>query len=503
MSSPPAAPITEPEVPPARSHPRPLGWRAWLVDTDPSGPSSVHLLHAALALVSLGAWLSLWSEVLLLLGWKGLTPVQMTLLQARGSNIHLSWFDFPSHLFFSDSDASIVGGCVVGVALSLLALLGVWPRVMFALNGLLYLGYCVAAETFLGFQWDNLLVESCFIAALLPRDRVARAAHWMGRALLFKVFFQSGVAKWGSPTGDWFDGSAMAHYYETAPLPTALAWYAHHLPDGWHRLESWWTLLFELVFAWGVFLGRIPRMAALAAFTVFFVVDFATANYGFFVPLTAVWCLLLLPGSTTQAVVGRLRSVLRRAPLKAVAPSRRRSVARLGLAGIWTATSLYMASVPLLGINVDHHRWRSVRKWRFANAYHLFSSITTRRHEAEFQTSTDGETWTAHAMVYKAGPVDRAPPFVAPHQPRVDFRLWFFGLSWQRSTPPYVANLLRRMCWDPDVVQPLFSTPLPSDTKYVRIAYWDHAFAPPGSSDWWTRSPVDFSRTISCDQLGW
>jgi hypothetical protein len=66
-----------------------------------------------------------------------------------------------------------------------------------------------------------------------------------------------------------------------------------------------------------------------------------------------------------------------------------------------------------------------------------------------------------------------------------------------------VANLLRRMCWDPEVVQPLFATPLPADTKYVRMVFWEYHFSEPGSSDWWTRSEVDQSRTISCDQLGW
>ncbi len=476
-------------------------WHRWLADEDPSGPASVRFVHAGLALVSLGAWLSLWSQVRMLLGWKGLTPVQMTLLQARGSNIGLTWFDFPSHLFFSDSDTSIVGGCIVGVALSALALCGVRPRWMLALNGLLYLGYCVAAETFLGFQWDNLLVESCFLAALLPRRAPAPAAHWMGRALLFKVFFESGVAKWNSSKGDWFDGSAMAHYYETAPLPTPLAWYAHHLPASWHHFESWWTLFFEVVLAWGVFLGRIPRMVALAAFSAFFIVDAATANYGFFVPLAAVWCILLLPGSVTRAADHTICSFLRRTPPPSM-PARRPSLRAL-VAVVWAGLSLYMASVPLGGVQVNMQRYQSIRKWRIANAYHLFSGITTRRHEPEFQTSHDGDAWKAHAMVYKAGPVDRRPAFVAPHQPRVDFRLWFFGLSWQRGTPPYVANLLRRVCWDPDVVQPLFATPLPDDTKYVRIVFWDYHFSVPGSHDWWTRTKVDRSRTISCDQLGW
>ena len=62
--------------------------------------------------------------------------------------------------------------------------------------------------------------------------------------------------------------------------------------------------------------------------------------------------------------------------------------------------------------------------------YFLYStgSITRERIEPTFETS-DGTSWTPLAFHYKPGPVDRPPPFVAPHQPRVDFLLWFYGLS--------------------------------------------------------------------------
>ena len=39
----------------------------------------------------------------------------------------------------------------------------------------------------------------------------------------------------------------MTYYYETAPLPTWLAFTAHHLPVWWHHLESRATLVLELV----------------------------------------------------------------------------------------------------------------------------------------------------------------------------------------------------------------------------------------------------------------
>src|SRR4029079_9624278 len=105
----------------------------------------------------------------------------------------------------------------------LLPLLGFWPRVCFLLSAPLYLSYAVVCSEFLAFQWDNLLVESALFAAFLPvctgagasrrrPDRPSRLAHFALRALLFKLYFESGIAKWQSHLHDWQDGSAMVHY---------------------------------------------------------------------------------------------------------------------------------------------------------------------------------------------------------------------------------------------------------------------------------------------------
>ena len=75
----------------------------------------------------------------------------------------------------------------------------------------------------------------------------------------------------------------MTYYYETAPLPTALAWYLHHAPAWWHHLESWATLGFELGVPFGIFVGsRRVRLACAVILTSFQILNVATANYGFF-----------------------------------------------------------------------------------------------------------------------------------------------------------------------------------------------------------------------------
>src|SRR6185503_5814511 len=164
----------------------------------------------------------------------------------------------------------------------LAALLGVARRTCFALSTLLYLSYATACRVFLSFQWDNLLLECGVLAAFLPAHRPAPVAHLLFRVLLFKLYFESGIAKWQSPLHDWHDGSAMTYYYETAPLPTALAYYAHNLPVWWHHFESRAVLVIELVVPLAIFGPRPARLTAAVALTFFQILNITTANYGFF-----------------------------------------------------------------------------------------------------------------------------------------------------------------------------------------------------------------------------
>ena len=141
---------------------------------------------------------------------------------------------------------------------------------------------------------------------------------------------------------------------------------------------------------------------------------------------------------------------------------------------------------------------------RVVNSYHLFASITRERIEPEFQTLAAGQAdaWTPHHLHHKAGDVHRAPDFVAPHQPRVDFQLWFYGLSFQRREPAYVATLVERLCEDPAAVQPLFAAPLPRDPAAVRIVYWQYQFSSVeerrATGAWWRRTQLATSRPIPC-----
>ena len=231
-----------------------------------SGPAIARLLHAALGLHFVIAWVSLGVQVDPLIGPQGLEPA-VDWFARLAERPDTDFWDAPSLLWLDASTPVLIAGCVLGAVLGAAATLGAWPRVLLPISALLYLGYAHAAPTFLSFQWDNLLIEAGLLAGLLPRDRGAPLAHLAFRVLLFKVFFESGIAKWASAAGDWGDGSAMALYYQTAPLPTPLAAVFHHLPGWWHTLESWGTLFLELAVPVAIFGGRRLRAVALGMFS--------------------------------------------------------------------------------------------------------------------------------------------------------------------------------------------------------------------------------------------
>lgn len=485
-----------------------------------SGPDVAALFGTLLALVSLVAWLSLGVQVRRLVGSHGLLPLAELIERARGAGV-ATWKNFPTIFLWTQSDGALLAGVVAGAALSLVALLGYGRRLCFALSTFLYLSYATACGPFLGFQWDNLLLECGLLATFLPADRAAPLVHLLFRVLLFKLYFESGIAKWQSPLHDWHDGSAMTYYYETAPLPTVLAWFAHNAPAWWHHLESRATLVLELVLPLAIFGPRRLRLAAAAGFTGFQLLNVATANYGFFCYLAVALHAFLLDDGD----VARVRRFLRPAPrpaapaLPADEPAQRgaRTLWRLmGAAGVaaYLGVSLIQALLAFGGGEEPGRALASLSRLveaddrlRLVNTYHLFAAITRERVEPEFQTlghgaEDDDAAWTAHDLRWKAGDVGRAPRFVAPHQPRLDFQLWFHGLAFRRGRPAYVHELLELMCEDAADVRAFFRSPLPPHPRATRVVYWQYHFTTPAerraTGAWWRRELLAVTVPVRC-----
>jgi hypothetical protein len=140
---------------------------------------------------------------------------------------------------------------------------------------------------------------------------------------------------------------------------------------------------------------------------------------------------------------------------------------------------------------------RVLNRIRTVNAYHLFAQMTLVRREVVIEGSDDGSTWQAYEFRYKPGDPARPPPFVAPHQPRVDFLLWFLTLG-RRWGAEYFDVLLSRLLTDPSAVASLFSVnPFPArPPRSLRVAYYRYRFTAPGDTAWWQRELIGHSRVF-------
>jgi hypothetical protein len=446
----------------------------------------------ALGIIFVIAFWSLGRQVVMLYGAHGLLPACGV---ARGA--------VTTVFRIACNDSLLLWGTLVGGGLGALLALGVRPRWTLLGSLVLYASYVRVGRDFLSFQWDNLLLESAFFALFVtPGGRRLGAGappHPLGvflmQWLLVRLYLESGLAKLllGDPT--WRDLTAMGTYWETAPLPTWVGWYAQQLPMSAQRASSALTYAVELGLPLGVWGPRRLRPLVCAAMAGFQLLVIATANYGFFNYLSLALCLWVLDDG--QLPWGRPRPGSE--PPRRVTPP-------LVLA---TALLVALTVVPFLGFVPGLRPFAralspvraALDEVRTINAYHLFAQMTLIRREAVIEGSQDGVDWRAYELHYQPGDVDRAPPFVAPHQPRVDFQMWFLLLGGGRLAPWFGA-LLDRLQHEPAVVAPLFArNPFPdAPPRLVRVAVYRYRFTDPETrartGAWWTRELLGTSQPI-------
>jgi hypothetical protein len=128
----------------------------------------------------------------------------------------------------------------------------------------LYLLVDLAGQDFLSFQWDALLLEAGFATILLApfglrpsySQEPSKFALWVQRLLIFRLMLESGLVKWQSGDPTWRDLTALDYHFETQPLPTPVAWYAHLLSPDVHKVLTATVFAVEV----GVpFLFLMPR----------------------------------------------------------------------------------------------------------------------------------------------------------------------------------------------------------------------------------------------------
>jgi hypothetical protein len=478
------------------------------------GPGFVlsrRLFLRALAVVYVVAFVSLAVQVTGLVGDAGILPVREFLRSAREAYGIRAFHLWPTLLWWAPGDATLLALAWGGAALAALLLAGAWPRPLLLACWACYLSLTVAGQVFLNFQWDALLLETGLLGVLYapPGRRLGGpdepppwpVARWLLWWCLVRLLWLSGATKLASGDPAWASWTALDHHFETQPLPTWTAWFAHRAPAAAHRALVGFTYFAELVLPLGVFAparGRAARYVACAGVVALQCGIAATGNYGFFNLLTIVLALSLLDDDALRPV---LRSRERpRPPTRSVRPFDRVA------AGVLFALSLAVFAREIAwtrrpGVPSAFDRGAAgavlglVAPFRSVNGYGLFRVMTTERPELAVEVSRDGVAWRELDFRWKPDDPRERPRFVAPHMPRLDWQMWFAALD-PRGQAGWLLPFAQRILEGaPPVVRLLRRPPFPGGPpRLARIVLYRYRFTTPTerarTGAWWHRERI-------------
>ncbi|CAD8126027.1 unnamed protein product [Paramecium sonneborni] len=105
------------------------------------------------------------------------------------------------------------------------------------------------------------------------------------------------------------------------------------------------------------------------------------------------------------------------------------------------------------------------------NSYGLFRKMTgvNGRPELIFEGSEDGNKWLEYHFYYKPGKINEISPFVVPHQPRLDWQLWFASLQ-ENPSDLYLIHLVYKMLDGQNIDSFVSTNPFQKKPpKFIRI----------------------------------
>jgi predicted DCC family thiol-disulfide oxidoreductase YuxK len=469
----------------------------------------------SVGLIFLIAFVSLWVQIDGLIGSNGIAPVAQFLPAARAQLGDRAVSILPTLCWLNSSDAFLHFLCGGGVVLSLLLICGIAPAISLVALVIFYLSLAIAGQTFLSFQWDILLIETAFLAIFLAPWRlwwtraneppVSRAAIFLLKLLLFKLMIMSGVVKLTSGDDSWFNLTALDYHYWSQPLPTAIGWWADQHPEWFKKFSVAFCLVVEVIVPFFIWAPRRLRLLACGLLIFLQIVIGATGNYNFFNLLTIALCLLLIDDA----------SIRRR-----VTATERRGYKFVDRLSIYAAVVVFLVTFPL-NARLIYLAFKPEVEWspfftrmfaraealRVVNGYGLFRVMTKDRKEIVIEGSADGLEWKPYEFKWKPGDVKRVPGWCQPHQPRLDWQMWFAALGSYRQNPWFVQTVIALLHGKPQVTALFEKNPFAeAPPRYVRASFYRYRFTNADehrqTGAWWKREELgEYLPSVSLEDV--
>lgn len=444
------------------------------------------LFARLISLIYMIAFISFGRQARGLIGQQGIQPVSEFLGQVSQQFGGRAFWMAPTVFWWIRSDYGLEMIVWSGAVVAFVAAIGrphtPGQKAAFILLFVYYLSIVSAGQIFMGYQWDYLLLEAGSLAIFL---KPVWARVWLFRWLLFRLMFESGCVKLLSHDMTWRNLTALAVHYETQPLPTPIAWYMFQLPLWFQKISTGFVFVAELGLPLLMFGPRRLKQIAAAGTILLQTLIILTGNYTFFNYLTIALCLFLLDDRFLSWLKAAAKSPK---PLRA---NRRLSQALIVFVLAISLTQLLdMFGVGTPGAVNDIAA--AVSPFGMVNQYGLFANMTTERPEISIEGSNDGMEWQTYVFKYKPGPLNRAPAWVAPDQPRLDWQMWFAALGNYRENPWLLRFMMRLLQGSAPVIQLLDHDPFAGKPpKYIRAMEYDYRFTDYDerrkTGNWWKR----------------
>ncbi|MFI8423991.1 lipase maturation factor family protein [Streptomyces sp. NPDC085479] len=441
------------------------------------------VFQRGLAVLYCVAFLSAALQFRALIGERGMLPVPEYLRRTTPLRS-------PSLFHWRYSDRLFAGVAWTGTALAAALAAGAGDAVPLAVAMLmwlllwgLYLSIVNVGQTWYGFGWESLLLETGFLAVFLGNDDVAPPllVLLLLRWLLFRVEFGAGLIK---IRGDacWRKLTCLCHHHETQPMPGPLSWFFHRLPRPLHRVEAAANHVVQL----GVpFLLFTPQPVASIAAGLMIATQLWLVLSGNFAWLN--WLTIVLAAAVLDL------SALTAAPARPGPP-----LWYAALVVAVTALVLVRSHRPVRNLLSRHQAMnRSYDPFHLVNTYGAFGTVGRVRDEIVVEGTSDRDPgpdteWREYGFKSKPGDPRRLPRQFAPYHLRLDWLMWFAALSPGYARDWFGPFVERLLAGDRDTLRLLARNPFPDDPPvHVRALLYRYRFSTwrelRATGAWWQR----------------
>jgi hypothetical protein len=405
----------------------------------------------------------------------------------------------PSIFHWRYSDGLFAAAAWAGIAISAVTLAGLTERAPLPVTMLawlvlwaLYLSIVNVGQIWYGFGWESLLCETGFLAVFLGNADTAPPVLilYLLRWLLFRLEFGAGLIKLRGD-GCWRDLTCLYFHHETQPMPGPLSWHFHHLPRPLHKVEVLANHATQLVVPFALF---APQPVAGAAAGVVIVTQLwlvISGNFSWLNWTAIVLGLAVLPGRFLAGVL----------PISPPSEAGARPLWFVGVVVAVAAAVVVLSYRPARNLVSRRQLMNaSFNRWLLVNTYGAFGSVSRVRREVVIEGTDADEigadtTWREYEFKGKPGDVRRLPRQYAPYHLRLDWLMWFVGISPSYAAgwfEPFVVKLLEN---DTPTLKLLRHNPFPDvPPTFIRARTYRYRFTSRrerrDTGAWWARTPA-------------